>query len=106
MFFHVILFNFYPEVSSDDIHKVFCDLGELQNEIPQIASYHFGQNDSTNINNKNFEYCFIMGFTSKTNRYIYQNHSAHQAFISKRLKSIIKDFVVFDFDDQVSKKNI
>lgn len=99
MFYHVIFFTFSPEVSADDISQIFCDLGKLQKDIPQIASYHFGSNDSSNINNKNFEHCFIMSFANKEDRYIYQNHPTHQAFISHQLKPILNNFIVFDFED-------
>lgn len=77
---------------------MFEELGNLKQTIPEIQSYQFGSNDSSNINNKNFKYCFIMTFKNKADRYTYQNHPAHQNFILNHIKPIMSDFIVFDFE--------
>ncbi|MBA2649371.1 MAG: Dabb family protein [Legionella sp.] len=98
MYYHVILFKFATTLTSDEAYHLFHEIGELQKEISQIVSYHFGANDGANAHNKTFSHCFVMTFANKKDRYLYQNHPLHQAFIKNRLEPLLDDAIVLDFD--------
>lgn len=98
MFKHTILFKFIPEVTDLDALSLLERIGELKETIPQIKSYHYGKNDDDNMNGAGYTHMFTMDFLSKDERYIYQNHPDHQAFISTILEPTIEDAIVFDFE--------
>ncbi len=99
MYYHTIFFNFSSKLSSSEANSILLELGGLQKQIPQIVSYQFGENDIANINNKIYGHCFIMTFANKEDRYIYQEHPLHQAFIKTRLMPIVEEAVVLDFEN-------
>ncbi|CAG9222957.1 Dabb family protein [Burkholderia vietnamiensis] len=99
MYFHVILFAFAEGVSASQADDALRELGGLRARIPQIRAYHFGRNDADNPHNGCFSHCFVMAFDSRADRYAYQNHPLHLAFIRTRLEPMLADSAVLDFPD-------
>jgi hypothetical protein len=98
MYKHIILFKFSSSLSERFCLDLLDTLGQLQSAIPQIKGHHYSKNDPDNPHNQHFDYAFVMSFANKRDRYIYQNHASHQAFIQNQLEPVIEDAIVFDLD--------
>lgn len=99
MFSHIILFKFKDYVAPVRALELLENLGEVTAGIPEVKAYRYGENDRDNSHNQQFDYAFVMDFTSKVDRYSYQDHPDHLSFIETYLNPHIADAIVFDMEN-------
>ncbi|MFG0263746.1 MAG: Dabb family protein, partial [Rhodopirellula sp. JB055] len=68
----------------------------LPNEIPEIADFEFGTNNSPEGLNEGLTHCFLVTFESEEDREAYLPHPAHLAFVEV-LKPHLEKVVVIDY---------
>ena len=93
---HVVSFKFTESASEQQITDLINGLKNLQNDIPEIQSFEWGDNNSPEGLNKGLTFCFIMTFKNEADRDIYLPHPAHVAF-GKQHGGIIEDVFVIDY---------
>lgn len=93
---HVVSFKFKETATPDQIKQVEDAFRDLKKKIPQIASYHWGTNNSPENLNKGFTHMFILTFKSEADRAVYLPHPDHKKF-GQMLGPVLGDVFVFDF---------
>jgi hypothetical protein len=93
---HVVLFKFKDSSSPEDVQRVVDAFRKLPQEIPQIASFEFGVNNSPENLNDGFTHSFLVTFRSAADRDIYLPHAAHRAFVEV-LKPHLDRVLVVDY---------
>ncbi|MEL6895463.1 MAG: Dabb family protein, partial [Planctomycetota bacterium] len=56
---HVVMFQFKSTSSAADIQKVVDAFRALPTQIPQIAAFEYGENNSPEKLNKGLSHCFL-----------------------------------------------
>jgi hypothetical protein len=99
---HIVFFQFSSTVSSETISQTMNGFAQLSAEIPEILSYSWGYNNSTEGLSKGFQAGFEMLLSDEAARQRYLEHPAHVAFATTKLIPLLADgrnsIVVFDFD--------
>ena len=100
---HIVLLQFKSGIDSKIINEVLNKLGNLRyTSIPQIEKFIYGENNSPEQLNKNFNYGFIMEFKSNYDRDVYLSHPDHQNLASIEILPLLQDggnsVVVLDFN--------
>ncbi len=99
---HIVFFQFSESVSSETISLTMNGFAQLAAEIPEILSYSWGLNNSTEGLSKGFQAGFEMLLADESARQRYLEHPAHVAFATTKLIPLLADgrnsIVVFDFD--------
>jgi hypothetical protein len=79
---HIVLFKFKDSSSASDIQKVVDAFRGLKKEIPEIAAFEYGTDNSPEGLANGFTHCFLVTFKSEADRAVYLPHAAHLAFVS------------------------
>ncbi len=77
---HVVYFSFKEGTSQEDITKVVDAFRDLQNKIPGIQSFEWGENSSPENINRGLTHAFTLTFYSDEDRDNYLPHPDHKAF--------------------------
>jgi hypothetical protein len=93
---HVVMFGFKEASSEADVQGVVDAFRNLPNEIPEIADFEFGTNNSPEGLNDGLTHCFLVTFKSEEDRAAYLPHPAHKAFVEV-LKPHLEKVVVIDY---------
>ncbi len=93
---HVVMFKFKDSVSKEKIETVEKAFVDLKESLPLIHSLEWGTNVSPEGINEGFTHCFLLTFTSETDRDAYLPHPAHIAF-GDVLKPVIDKVMVIDY---------
>lgn len=93
---HVVYFSFQESSSAGDIQKVVDAFRNLQDEIPEIKSFEWGENSSPEGLNRGLTHAFTLTFHSDADRDAYLPHPAHQAF-GTLLTPHLKEVLVVDY---------
>ena len=93
---HVVMFGFNESSSETDIRGVVDAFAALPKQIPEIASFEYGKNNSPENLNDGLTHCFLVTFASEADREAYLPHPAHKAFVEV-LKPHLKKVVVIDY---------
>ncbi|MEP2307980.1 Dabb family protein, partial [Rhodopirellula bahusiensis] len=93
---HVVMFGFKESSSEADVKTVVDAFRNLPNEIPEIADFEFGTNNSPEGLNDGLSHCFLVSFESEEDRETYLPHPAHKAFVEV-LKPHLEKVVVIDY---------
>lgn len=93
---HVVMFQFKDSSSKSDVQGVVDAFNALPSQIPEIADYEFGVNNSPENLNDGLTHCFLVTFKSEEDRAAYLPHKAHLAFVDV-LKPHLEKVVVIDF---------
>ncbi|UCF39222.1 MAG: Dabb family protein [Acidobacteriota bacterium] len=93
---HVVAFKFKEDATPEKIKEVETAFRGLQSKIPEIINFEMGTNVSPEGLNKGFTHCFILTFTSESDRDIYLEHPDHKAF-GAGLGPVLADVFVVDF---------
>jgi quinol monooxygenase YgiN len=93
---HVVLFQFKPTSSESDVKKVVDAFRKLRQEIPQIADFEYGVNNSPEGLNGGLTHCFLVTFKSEADRDAYLPHPAHKRFVDL-LKPHLEKATVVDY---------
>ena len=93
---HMVFFKFKDSASTEAInasHKTFL---ELPKYITEIRDFEWGLNNSPENLHQGLTHCYMLTFSSETDRDIYLPHPKHQEF-GKQLDPIIEKVVVVDY---------
>ena len=93
---HVVSFKFKDTATKEDIKKIEDAFRDLKTQIPLIASYEWGTNNSPEGLNKGFTHAFLLTFKTEKDRDEYLVHPDHKAF-GALLKPFLADVMVIDF---------
>jgi len=93
---HIVMFEFQPSSTEEEVQRVVDVFAALPNKIPEIAAFEFGKNNSPEGLSDGLTHCFTVTFLSEEDRATYLPHPAHKAFV-KILKPHLKKVVVFDY---------
>ena len=77
---HVVLFKFKDASSETDVQKVIDAFRKLPEQIPQIADFEYGTDNSPEKLANGFTHCFLLTFRSEDDRAAYLPHPAHKRF--------------------------
>lgn len=93
---HVVMFGFKESSSDADVQTVIDAFAALPKQIPEIAAFEFGKNNSPENLNDGLTHCFLVTFNSEADRATYLPHPAHKAFVEV-LKPHLEKVVVIDY---------
>jgi len=93
---HVVSINYKDDIPEDQVNEAILDFTNLKTKIPEIISFEWGLNNSTEGHSKGFTHGFILTFKDEASRDIYLNHQEHLLLV-ERVKPIIEDLFVIDF---------
>lgn len=99
---HIVLLQFKPEISNDEIGSILQQLGNLRSEVPSMKHFSFGENCSPEHLNKGFNHAFVMDFEDIKGRDVYLNHPEHiriaQEVIVPILKNGLESAITIDYE--------
>ena len=93
---HVVMFGWKEGTDAAYIAKVATALNNLKHKIPTIKSFEWGTNNSPENLNNGLTHCFILTFSSESDRDAYLIHPDHKAFVSL-LNPAPEKVTVFDY---------
>jgi hypothetical protein len=93
---HVVMFQFKSTSSEADVQKVVDAFRELPKQIPAIADFEYGTNNSPEGLADGLTHCFLVTFKTEEDRKTYLPHPAHMAFVDV-LKPHLEKVVVIDY---------
>ncbi|SEF55870.1 Dabb family protein [Flavobacterium urumqiense] len=93
---HVVMFGWKEGTDALYIAKVVTALNNLKHKIPTIKSFEWGTNNSPENLNNGLTHCFILTFSSESDRDAYLIHPDHKAFVAL-LNPAPDKVTVFDY---------
>nr|WP_197167843.1 Dabb family protein [Neorhodopirellula pilleata] len=93
---HVVMFGFKESSTEAEVQGVVDAFAQLPGQIPEIADFEYGLNNSPEGLNDGLTHCFLVTFDSEADRAIYLPHPAHKAFVEV-LKPHMEKVVVIDY---------
>ncbi|MDF2440030.1 MAG: hypothetical protein JWN98_1014 [Abditibacteriota bacterium] len=93
---HVVLFQFKPHTSEQDIRAIEDAFGALPTQIEAIQDFEWGTDVSVENKARGFTHCFLVTFANEADRDAYLPHPAHQAF-GGIVRPHLENVLVFDF---------
>jgi len=94
---HIVLIEFKPEVTSEQIEEFFSQIKKLENSIPGLVNYCGGPYYSPEGFNRGFTHGFIMTFENSEARDDYIIHPQHKA-AAETMIPLMQSSVAFDFE--------
>ena len=83
---HVVMFQWSPDATDEQIQTMVERLAELPSLIPTVRNYTFGPDVA--VNEGNFDFAIVGDFDSVDDYVVYRDHPAHQAFIRECIAPI------------------
>jgi hypothetical protein len=77
---HAVFFDYKEGTSVEDLKKITTAFADLQNKIPAIIDFQWGENNSPENLDDGFEHCFLLTFQDESGRDEYLPHADHKAF--------------------------
>lgn len=77
---HVVMFGFKDGTSQAEVDEIVRRFAELQNLVPGIEAFEWGDNNSPEGLNNGLSHCFLLTFGSTDARDAYLPHPDHTAF--------------------------
>ncbi len=93
---HVVLFKFKDDAPKEKVKGIEDAFSKLPSQIPEIADYEWGLNNSPEGLDKGFTHCFFVSFKSEADRATYLPHPIHKAFVGL-LEPYLDDVLVLDY---------
>ena len=93
---HVVMFQFKETSSEEDVQKVVDAFRALPKQIPAIADFEYGTDNSPEKLADGLTHCFLVTFKSEADREVYLPHPAHMQFVEV-LKPHLEKVVVIDY---------
>jgi hypothetical protein len=93
---HVVLFQFKEGTSDETLQAIEAKFSSLPGDIPEIAAYEWGTNNSPEGLADGFTHCFLVTFDDEAGREIYLPHTSHKEFGSL-VRPNVEKVLVFDF---------
>lgn len=97
---HIVLLPFKSSLSKAEIHKVMNAISDLQNTIPEVLSFSWGENNSPENLNQGLHHGFIMEFKNAADRKTYLEHPAHVKVVQEAILPSLDGSakpIVFDY---------
>lgn len=91
---HVVLFQFKPETTPEQVETIVTEFGRLRSKISEIADYEYGLNNSPEGLSEGLTHCFLVTFHSEEDRDAYLPHPAHLEFVQLLRPHLAKAVVV------------
>ncbi|WFB50474.1 Dabb family protein [Vibrio coralliilyticus] len=93
---HILLIQFKPNASCQQIEELKNSFLSMPTKIEGVDSVEWGLNDSPEGKNKNYTHCVMMTFADEAGRDRYLPHPEHDA-LKEIFRPILEDIVVFDY---------
>ncbi|MFV8325659.1 Dabb family protein [Flavobacterium sp. ZS1P14] len=93
---HVVMFGWKEGTDAAYVTKIVTALGNLQYKIPTIKAFEWGTNNSPENLNNGLTHCFVLTFSSESDRDAYLIHPDHKAFVAL-LNPVPDKITVFDY---------
>lgn len=93
---HMVLFQFSPSATPDEVQRIETAFRALPSKISEIKSLESGTNNSPEKLNQGFTHCFFLTFSNEKDRDAYLIHPAHKAF-GASLGHALEKVLVFDY---------
>jgi hypothetical protein len=93
---HVVAFRFKETTTPDQVRQIEALFRELARQVPAVAGFEWGLNNSAEGFDKGFTHGFIVTFRSEADRAVYLGHPEHARFVASALP-VIADVFVLDF---------
>ena len=98
---HIVLLKVAEHIKPTDIIQIMESLGNLRyTTIQQIQEFSYGENNSPESLNRNYNYAFIMKFVSPADRDYYVSHPDHKKIAGQLIDNLvdgINSVLVIDF---------
>ncbi|GGI80435.1 Dabb family protein [Legionella impletisoli] len=99
---HIVLLEFKPSATSEEITHLFFKLSILQGHISSVRSFSYGQNTSPEQLNKGFNHAFIMEFENTASRDAYLAHPEHKNVAQQVIFPLLRrgkdSIIVLDYE--------
>ncbi len=79
---HVVMFQFKPGTSAEDVKAVEEAFAALPSKIDVITGFEWGTDVSVEGRSQGFTHCFVVTFKDEAGRDTYLPHPAHQEFVA------------------------
>ncbi|WP_222861380.1 Dabb family protein [Seonamhaeicola marinus] len=93
---HIVHLKYKDEATAEQVNEAVQAFVDLQNKIPSIAAFEWGENDSTEGHDKGLTHSFVLTFKDENAREQYLFHEAHLGLINKYAQ-FFADAVVMDY---------
>lgn len=93
---HVVLFDFKDGTTKESLDAIESKFSSLPGDIPEIAAYEWGTNNSPEGLNDGYSHCFLVSFDDKAGRAVYLPHPSHKEF-GGIVRPNVEKVLVFDF---------
>jgi hypothetical protein len=101
---HIVLLPFKPTISKVEIEKIMSALASLQDTIPEIMSFSWGENNSTENLHRGYLHGFVMEFKNHQDRQTYLEHADHVSLVRELLLPTLvggdQTPIVFDYESK------
>ena len=97
---HIVLINFKPELSEQDINALFAELHDIKDKLPDLLNISSGRSESPEQMERGYMHGFVADFADWDGLQAYQDHPNHQALGAKLVANAVsgKDgILVFDY---------
>lgn len=91
---HVVLFAFKETATRTRLQAIEQAFAGLRPQIAEIQGFEWGTDVSEERSADGFTHCFLVTFTSLTDRDAYLVHPAHQAFVAGIQPDVAKALVI------------
>jgi hypothetical protein len=96
MFRHVVMFRYAEGTTAEQRAAVLAGLAELPDKVPEIRSYHFGED--AGLVAGNFDLAVVAEFDDAAGYLAYAVNADHQSFIAERIRPVIAQRSAVQFD--------
>jgi hypothetical protein len=93
---HVVLLQFKPGTSDEQIRTIVDGFAALPKKIDAIADFEYGTDVSVEGKAAGFTHCFVVTFRDEQARATYLPHPAHQEFV-KLVGPHVENVLVIDY---------
>ncbi len=93
---HVVLFDFKDGTTEESLNAIETKFTSLPGDIPEIAAYEWGTNNSPEGLDDGYSHCFLVSFNDEAGRGVYIPHPSHKEF-GGVVRPNVEKVLVFDF---------
>ncbi|MDX2286319.1 MAG: Dabb family protein [Bacteroidia bacterium] len=94
---HIVLFKFRDSSPPEAVAAVVAAFAGLYGQVPQIAAFEWGLEESPERLARGFTHCFQLSYRSWEDLAEYQAHPAHLAF-QEVLRPHLEEVMVVDYE--------
>lgn len=93
---HIVMFGFKTSANIGQVQQVIESFAKLKHQVPDIAEFEWGENNSPENLSQGHTHCFTLTFESADARDAYLVHPEHQAF-AQWVGQWVETVTVFDY---------